>query len=285
MTTMQDIIDRFPAFAALGGIPEVQQLIAGLPLGATSSYLQEQLWQSDWWRHTPESSRTWQARKLIDPATAGQQAHTMAANVIGIATTLGIHLSPGEVAWYSELAASNGWDQIALTRSLVDNTQRARFQAGTIGSTRDSLKATAANYGVNISETNAFHWAQQIATGRQTQEGFEDWSRNQAKAAYPMLTKEIDAGLTVRQIADPYLQIAGQLLDKNPDTMSLSDPRWQRALQGRDETGKATGPMNTQDWARHLMTDPQYQYEKSRNGQSAALQLRDALGKTFGVST
>lgn len=282
----QQIIDRFPAFAAIAQIPEIGDLLQmASAQNWSSAYFQEQLWNTNWWKHTPESSRTWQTRKLVDPATAGAQAKTMSANVIATSTSLGIHLSPAEVAWYSELAASGGWDQTALTRSLVDNTQRDRFKAGTIGSTKDGLHATAANYGVNISDAAAMTWAQQISTGRQTQEGFEDWTRNQAKAAYPQLTKEIDSGLTVKQIADPYMQIAAQTLGINPETMSLTDPRWQRALQGRDDKGNATGPMTTQDWQRHLMTDPGYNYGHTQNGQAAALQLRDALGKTFGLST
>lgn len=281
---MQQIIERFPAFAALAGIPEVQELIANLPPGSTSAYLQERLWQSSWWKTTPESARTWQARKLIDPATAGSQARQMSSNVIASATSLGIHLSPAEVAWYSELASQGGWDQTALTRELVDNNKRGRYTAGTINATRDSLRATAANYGVSIGDNNAFKWASDITTGRQTQEGFEDWARAQAKATFPTLAKEIDSGLTVRQIADPYIQIAADTLDLNPETMSLLDPRWQAALQGRDKDGKVTGPLTTQDWQRHIMTDPQYKYDKSSHGQSAALQLRDSLSKTFGLT-
>lgn len=284
----QQIIDRFPEFATMLGIPEIADLLvkASQPGNNWSpAYFQEQLWNTHWWQTTPESSRTWQARKLVDPATAGSQSKTMAANVIGAANTLGIHLTPGEVAWYTELAQSNGWDQTALTRSLVDNTKQGRYKAGTIKSTQDTLHATASSYGVSISDANAMHWAQQIATGRQTTDGFESWARNQAKAAYPTLAAELDAGLTVKQVADPYLQIAAQTLGLNPESLSLTDPKWQVPLQHRGADGKPAGPMNTLDWSRKIMQDPIYGYDQSANGRSASLQLRDSLGKTFGLST
>lgn len=285
MSVSQQIIDQFPSFSAIAAIPEIAALLEKASTeGWTSDYFRSQLWSTDWWKSTPESSRTWQTLKLVDPAQASQQAGTMSSNVIATSTALGLHLTPNEIAWYSELAASGGWDNTQLTRSLIDNTARNRFHEGTVNATRDSLHATAANYGVTMSDQNATTWAQQIATGRQTNEGFEDWARNQAKAAYPSLTKEIDAGLTVKQVADPYMQIAAQQLGLNPETMSLTDPKWQRALQGRDEKGNATGPMTTMDWTRHIMEDPQYDYAHSANGVDASLQLRDSLGKVFGVT-
>lgn len=285
---VQQIVDRFPEFATMLGIPEVADLLvkASAPGNNwTPQYFQEQLWNTKWWKETPESSRLWQTRKLVDPATAGEQSHTMAANVTATATSLGLNLSPAEVAAFTEFANGYGWDQAALTRALVDTHQRAKFHAGTVQSTADSLHATAANYGVNISDTAAHDWATKIATGRQTQDGFEAWARNHAKAAYPGLEKELDGGLTVRQIADPYIQIAAQTLGLNPSTMSLTDPKWQRALQNRGEDGKQQGPMTTLDWSRTLMTDPAYGYGRTVNGRTAALELRDALGKTFGVTT
>lgn len=279
----QQIIERFPEFATILGIPDVANLIETLPPGASSAYFQEQLWHTKWWKDTPESSRTWQARKLVDPATAGQQSKLMAANVIAAASSLGIDLSPGEVAWYTEFANGEGWDEMALTRAIVDTHKAGRYHAGTVNATGDALRGIAADYGVKLSDASAFKWATQIATGRQTNDGFTDWARNQAKASFPQLEREIDAGLTVRQVADPYIQAAADTLGLNPATMMLTDPKWQRALQHRDAQGKLAGPMSTQDWQRHIMTDPQYGYGKSANGQMAALELRDSLGKTFGI--
>jgi hypothetical protein len=282
----QQIIDRFPAFATILQVPEIADLVEKASTGNWSqAYFQEQLWSTPWWKQTPENERTWQALKLVDPAEAGAQAKQMAANVIGTATSLGINLTPAQVSWYSEWASQGKWDQPTLTRSLVDSTAQKQIHAGTINSTRDSLHATAADYGLAISDQNAMRWAEQIATGRQTTDGFADWARNQAKASFPALQKEIDGGLTVKQLADPYFQLAGQTLGVDPDTLSLSDPRWSVALQSRDAKGNIVGPMNTLDWVRKLQTDDAYGYAKTAQGQLAGHQLADDIATTFGKST
>ena len=65
----QQIIDAFPAFAAIAQIPEVADLLTKASQGGWSSaYFQEQLWNTQWWKTTPETARTWQTRKLVLPA-------------------------------------------------------------------------------------------------------------------------------------------------------------------------------------------------------------------------
>lgn len=283
---IQDIVDRFPEFATMLQIPEIADLLvkASAPGNNwTPEYFREQLWHTKWWKSTPESARQWQTRKLVDPATAGLQARQLSANIIGTAQSLGINLTPGEVAWYTEFAGQEGWDETMLTRAIVDTHKQGKYHAGTVNATKDSLKGIAADYGIKVSDASAFKWATNIATGRQTQDGFQDFARNQAKGAFPQLIKEIDSGLTVKQIADPYMQQAADLLGLNPETMLLSDPKWQRALHGNDVKGNPTGRMSMQDWQRHIMTDPSYGYGRSANGRLAALQLRDSLAKTFGL--
>src|SRR5690348_3772981 len=101
MATTQEIIDRFPAFATMLQIPEVAAL---LQMASTenwsSAYFQQQLWNTNWWKQSPESARTWQARQLVDPATAGQQQAQMGTMVGSTATSLGVHLTGPEQTFY-----------------------------------------------------------------------------------------------------------------------------------------------------------------------------------------
>lgn len=287
MTTAQEIVDRFPAFAAILGVPEIADLIqqaSGQGNNWSSAYFREQLWGTHWWKTTPETARTWQMLKLNDPATAGEQSRSVAANVVGIASSLGINLRPEEVALYAEGAAAYGWDDKALTRKLIDQTARDRYQSGAVQATVDSLRATASSYAMPLGDHSLMSWAQKIHAGRATTDGFEQYARTHARVAFPTLQKELEAGLTVKQLADPYLQMAGQTLGVNPDTLDLMNPKWQRALQSRDAKGTITGPMTNLDWQRTLMTDKAYGYDHSANGKTAALQMKDDLSKTFGLT-
>lgn len=287
LATPQEIVDRFPHFAAMFQIPDVANLIllSSQPGQRWSeAFFAEQLRATPWWKNTPEHARKWESTKLSDPALAGKLSRDAAANIIGVANSLGLHLSPAEVALYSEAANAQNWDDKALTRQLVDHTARDRYRAGTVRATQDGLRATASTYAVPLNDKVLFDWSKKIAEGSQTTQGFEDYARTRAKSAFPTLAKEIDAGFTVRQIADPYMQIASQTLGLNPETLNLSDPKWQRALQSRDAKGNIVGPMSTLDWQRTLMTDATYGYDRTEHAKAAALTLRDELGKTFGLT-
>lgn len=281
-----EIIKRYPEFSGMAQIPEIRDLIErAAQTGLSNSDLQAELWNTQWWKDTPQSSRVWQGLKLSDPAQASQQARQMSSEVIATGHALGLDLTPAEVAWYSEFASGQGWDVPTLTRNMLDSQARNEFHAGTIASTQDALHATASDYGISVSNPNAFQWAKQIAEGQQTTAGFTDWAKNQAKNAYPTLAKELDAGLTINQIGDPYKQAAAQTLGIDPATISFTDAKWQRALQARDAKGNLTGPMTTMDWQRTLMSDPAYGYDRSANGRDAALQMGQQLSKTFGFTT
>jgi hypothetical protein len=284
--TPQEIADKYPEFAPWLQIPEIADLLTKAATeNWTSGKLNLALWNTDWWKTTPATARDWTKTVLSDPATAKQKSSTTGADVNAIALGLGYHLTPNEVAYITNEALSQGWDSQAITRSIVDNVSRNRIQAGTIDSTRDSLMSTAAQYGVNMTDKMYTDWATNIATGRQTAEGFQDYAKYHAGIAYPQLKAELDAGLTVRQIADPYLQAAGNLLGVDPNQMKLTDPKWQRALQARDAKGKIAGPMTMADWNKTVMTDASYGYDKSDNGKLAARQMQQSLGQMFGVSS
>jgi hypothetical protein len=159
------------------------------------------------------------------------------------------------------------------------------LKAGTIQNTASQLGQTAQNYGVPLSDQTAFQWAQKINEGLATSDGFNAYAIDQAKTLYPTLAQHLNQGMTVRQLAEPYLQIAGQTLGVDPNSLELTDPRWTAALQSRNAQGQIQGPMSQLEWQQKIMTDPQYKYAESANGQQAGLELAQNLAKTFGKTT
>jgi hypothetical protein len=53
-----------------------------------------------------------------------------------------------------------------------------------------------------------------------------------ARSKYPEMQTYLDQGMTVRDVAEPYLQSYAQLLEVAPDAVQLTDARVQKALQG-----------------------------------------------------
>jgi len=284
---VDQITEQYPAFAPLLQIPEVAKLLieASAPGHQwTTAKLQAAIQGTNWWKTTGQTGRQWQVTQLIDPATAANQQAAMSQQIHSAAGSLGIVLKPTDLGNIVEDALANGWTAGQIQQHLGNFAQEKTLKPGTIMATQTNLGSIAGDYGVPVSTGTSFNWAKRIAEGTATQDGFTAAMQQQAKALFPHLGDKIDAGFTVRQIADPYLQIAQQFgVLANPNTVDLSNPKWAKALQSRDSKGDIQGPMTLDDWQRHLMTDPQYGWDHTSNAREVASNLVQSLGKTFGV--
>jgi hypothetical protein len=283
------IVKKYPAFAPLIKNPEIAKiLIEGSVPGApwSAQQFQNALAGTDWHRTTSAPARSWQILQLTQPAEAARQSAATAVQIHQLAATEGIVLSPEDLSNLTNLALSQSYNAAQIQQAVGEQAQRKTLHAGTIQSTATQLGATASDYGVPVSDQTRFQWAQKIAEGTATLDGFSAWSQDQAKALYPTLAPHIDQGMTVRQLASPYMQIAAQtgVLD-NPDAVDLSSPKWSQALQSRDaKTGEVVGPMSLSAWQQHLMTDPSFGYDHTSQARDAANSLVQQLGHAFGVS-
>lgn len=287
LALVKRITDAYPAFAPLMEIPEIGNLLieASVP-GASWSpdKFQAKLQSTDWWKNNSDSSRQWQITKLTQPGQAAQSNAQVASAILAAAGQAGVVLSPAELMTMVNNAQNDAWTPQQMQENIVRHAESNSLRAGTIQNAQAELGGVAADYGVPLGDRVAFSWASRIAAGQATTDGFQAWARNQAKRAYPPLAEDIDAGMTVREIADPYLQIAQQTLGIDPNRVKLNDPKWSAALQSRDDKGKITGPMTTLDWQRKLMEDPAYGFDHTAQAQAAATQLVEQLGDAFGVS-
>jgi len=285
MTVSDDIIARFPEFAEFLNIPEIKGLVEMAAAGGLSqTQFQAKLWGTDWWKSTPQTARNWAAMKMNDPATAGQTAGNMSAKVHALGLNLGLPMTPADIAYFSEVAIGQGWTDQTLQQKMVQWSAGKKLLPGQIQATQTQLLKVADDYGANIGWGTAQKWAAGIADGSRTAEGFTAYARDTALKQYPQFTDQLMRGVTMREIADPYMQTASQTLGIDAATMKVTDPRWMAALQQRDAKGNITGAMNMLDWQRKIMTDKAYNYDHTANAQQAALEMRDNLAKTMGIT-
>jgi hypothetical protein len=118
--------------------------------------------------------------------------------------------------------------------------------------------------------------------GTATPEGWEEQMRQQAKSMFPELSDAIVRGISVRQYADPYAQLASQDLEINPIDFNLADPKWQAALQQINPKTGELQAVTLADWKTKMMTDKQYGWDRTENARGAALNLREQLAEQFG---
>lgn len=283
---IDSITSQYPAFAPLLQIPEIAKiLIDASEPGAqwTPQKVQAAIQGTNWWKTTSAPARSWQVTKLVDPATAAQTSAQTAVQIHQMAAQEGIILKPQDLATLTDQAQANAWNAAQIQQAVGSQAHAGQLRAGTMQQTAMGLRSTASDYGVPLSGKTAFDWSQKIAEGTATTDGFTAWAKNQAATLYPTLKEHLDQGMTVRQLFDPYAQIASQTLGIDPNAIELTSPKWIAALQGKDPQGKTVGPMSQQDWQSKLMTDPTYGYDKTENARASATNLVQQLGQAFGV--
>lgn len=279
---LEQIPDMAPLFNA---VPELRPLfIRKVTENWTTTKFANELHKTDWWKNTPESARLWLATVGSDPAQSNRQRMQRTTDLARIAESEGVSLTMQEFALLSEASLQQGWTEAEIRDAIINSAHRDDPKTGTLDATVTNLKGIASEYGVPTGDQQLFGWARRIGTGRSSQEAFEEVMREHAKSLYPTLADHIDRGISVRQYAEPYAQVAAQYLDMNPADFDLTDPKWNAALQTTRHDGNKTSlaPVSLADWKHKLMVDKQYGWEKSSMAQNDAVAFENSLAEMFG---
>lgn len=265
--------------------PEIGPILAkAAKNGWGTNELLGALSQTEWWKKTSQTARSWQAQKKLDPATANQRLNQMTRQVQDLArSTLGYRLDDQRAMQMANTAIAQDWSQQDLQRAVgsefhYQNNQQAL--RGAAGQTIGQFNQLAANYLVPISKKTIGQWTRGVLQGVYQPQDFEEYVKQQAESLYPTLKSALDAGTTVRQYLDPYAQLAAQTLEISPDSIDWMNPKWAKALNTTTPDGQRA-PMSLSDWGTYLRSLPEYQQTQGAQQQAAsfALQLANTFGK------
>lgn len=142
----------------------------------------------------------------------------------------------------------------------TDSTGKS-YVTGLVGgqaiSYRDNLNQLAANMGVKYDTTAA---ARSIALGQSTEQQWQDDIKNLAKGSFPAWQKQIDAGLTVKQIAQPYTNSVSTILGLDPAAVGLDDKLVKQGMQGLDPANPSAMPLY--QFEQQVRKDPRWATSK-----------------------
>ena len=178
------------------------------------------------------------------------------------AVQLGFELDEDQVAKLADQSlylaggSSANIDTTALKTHVVE-VGRITGKGGTALQAMDKLKSEAYANGVAYNDGWYETAAKDVLVGTGTMEGWSNQIKDAAKSKYAALADQIDAGLTVRDIASPYIQELASTFEVDQNTVGLEDPLMQRALTGLNESGQ---PYLTPLWQfqRELKQDDRY---------------------------
>ena len=98
-----------------------------------------------------------------------------------------------------------------------------------------------------------------------------------AKAAHFSLSPQLDAGLTLAEIFNPYQKIAADLLGVPENSIDFNDPKYRDAFGGPNTPAPSLG-----EWESHVMTDPKFKYGQSMKAKNDARSMVMTIAKAFG---
>lgn len=240
-----------------------------------------------WWKTTQSQQREWDALVIGDRATAHARMVGTEFQINRLARQLGVSADRALITQMAVNVNRNGWSAEQVQEALAARFEFAPQNTGRGATTAGGLKALAAQYAVSLGDDTVEQWTRQILGGTRTDEDFRVYLVNQAKGRYAnnaALAAALDAGQTVRQLADPLLRQANRLLGLDPTTVDLNDPRWMKMLQTYDDASKSYRPMTEYEAMVEIKTNPGFGYRRSLAGRQEEAEYGMSLARSLGAA-
>lgn len=244
--SMEELAAQYGYAAAFfNSSPELANLIQQAVAGQwTADKFRASLMATNWYRTQTDATRQWIELQARDPAEAQKRIADKARQIQQTANQQGISIDSSRLQAMARDSLLFGWDDTQLQQSIAAEWHyQPGGTSGGAASLETKYKQMADDYGVTLSDAQIGDFIGGTMAGRYTEDNVSDFLRDTARSKYPGLQKYLDVGMTVKQVAAPYLQSYASILEVSPDTVSVNDPYVQRALQGQQpvKTAGATG--------------------------------------------
>jgi hypothetical protein len=121
---------------------------------------------------------------------------------------------------------------------------------------------------------------QNVLTGGMVQGDVERQQRELAKTKYGHLSNLIEQGFTLEDIADSYKTQAAKILERDPNSIDMSQGAYSTAFDFGEEGKKRM--MSTSEWERKLRSDATFGWDKTQNARDEARALASSISQAFG---
>ncbi len=153
------------------------------------------------------------------------------------------------------------------------------IQGGLASSARQNIATANADYSGNFNQDWVATAAQSVAEGTTTEQYWTDQIKANAKGSFPAWSKQIDAGLTMKQIASPYITAYSNILGVDPASVTLSDNLLKQGLQGNDPTQPAGMPL--WEFEKAVRKDPRW--ATSKDAMDSLSNVGASIARSWGL--
>lgn len=274
-----------PLASLLTSIPELQAILnKALSTGMTAAEFQNAINNSQWYRTHSDSVRNAAIQQASDPATYAKMLQQEQTKVSLLASQMGVQLTSQQIAKLAGQSYMQGFTQDQLTKQLAGMFNRGGALGGQAAQIHDDLMKTAAAYGQNWTDAQTRFRTQQVLANPGMLDTYKEQMKTAAMSMYPGLMQQLNAGLTVEDVAQPYKQSMANLLELDPNTITLNDRMIKQALQGTGQAAAGQPATATPVWQfeQQVKSDPRWQLTKNAHADTSA--LLEQLGHDWGYS-
>lgn len=279
------------AASFLNSNPELKKLFStAVAQTWTPAEFQAKLQATKWFQDASVAVRNGQLQKSTDPATWAQNVAEVTATIQQQAGSMGAQMSSSVEQQMASDAVMHGWTPAQLQQqmaSYVTTMGSTGNYGGQAGANEGTLQKMATDYGQTLSSQSLQSWVQKIAAGSATTDDYQAQMKASASALYPQYTQQIASGMTMADIAQPYIQQMASTLELDPTSITVSDKNIQAALNGSPGPGSAAASqnpagMNMYQFQNQLRQDPRW--ATTSNAQQAAESATRGILQNFGMS-
>jgi hypothetical protein len=248
----------------------------------TADKFKAKLRETDFWKNNSETARLALQEKATDPATWAAKIDANKLYISQLAAKVGAAIPEGQLPGLAEQMAMLDMKEDQLRQVLggwIDFTKGTA--SGEAGMYINGMRSYADSMGIDMDEQSMKSYAQLMVKGLTTNQDFQNFINEQAVSLFPAFTEQIKAGASVKNIANPYIQMMSQSLEINPASINVKDPMILSALNGLDVNGKPTGK-NLVDFQSTLRGDPRWR--STQQAQDKAMSVSRSVLKDMGLS-
>lgn len=284
--TDESIRLSYPYLTFLLDDPQVGPLLREADAhGMSPEVFQSRLMQTDWWKRTSDTARTYYQLRSGDPATYQRRQAELKAQIREIGGALGYGedvLDEGYLNYFADKALEFGLSARQI-QSMIADEITPLIGASEKGNPLRDIRNIQQQYSYAIDNAGLMYWSKEISSGRQTVENFENMVRQQMKALFPNLAGQFDSGMTFKQIIDPYRQILSKEFDGRSmeDFDFMGDAKWRHVIDYVDEKTGVHRTMSMQELQKYARSQPEWR--NTKNAKDQVSQIGEQLLQSFGA--
>lgn len=252
----------------------------------TTDRFQAELQDTDWYRENDYYARVAFAQEQVGGADWEERQNAAREQVRRRAGQVGARLTAPELDALTRRFIYEGWGEsgrdvfldnaLAQEISYLPDERGATGFRGAAGNLADQLRLEAAANGLRFSDTWYQDAARSVTTGDMTADDWVRDIREQAAGRFQPFADKIRAGQSAYSLASPYINRMADILEINPEAITLDDPYISRAIMGVD--GQA---MPLWDFEQQLRKDPRWL--NTNRAQNDVTGIASAVMQMFGL--